>query len=211
MQAEKHQSWGFVIYRTTYESQADWEECLRRVQSEIADHLAELGASILLNSHVLTILDDREKFNNVDTAAIRQHFKQWVAEAVSREQPDAIVPRPIDLRTYAPRYYYCIQIDAAALESVVNAHPREITVMTNDTTHTGWVKLIDREFQPRADDPRWRHRPPWSPEEAIEGITDPDVGWCKVNYIDLVPCYAQCTDPIGWPCFYKRPPRLANV
>jgi hypothetical protein len=178
------------------------------VQFEIADHLAQSGASILLNSHVLTILDDRESFNNADTTAIRQYFQQWVAEAVSREQPDAIATRPVDLRTFAPRYYYCIQIDAAALESVVNARRKELT---NDTTHTGWVKLIDREWRPRADDPRWQNRPPPSQEEAIEGTTDPDVGWCKINYIDLVPCYAQCTDHNGWPGFYRRPPMLANV
>jgi hypothetical protein len=83
--------------------------------------------------------------------------------------------------------------------------------MTNDTTHTGWVKLIDRERRPRADDPKWRRRPPPPPEEVIVGITDSDVGWCKINYIDLIPCYAQYTDHSGWLGFYRRPPMLANV
>lgn len=178
------------------------------MQFEIADHLVQSRAGILIKSHVLTILDDRESFNNADTKDIRQHFQQWAAEAVSREQPDAIVTRPVDLRTFAPRYYYCIQIDAAALESVLNARLKE---MTNDITHTGWVKLIDSGWRPRADDQRRRNRPPPSQEEAIEGITDSDVGWCKINYIDLVPCYAQCTDHNGWPGFYGRSPMLANV
>ena len=32
LQEDGHQSWGFVIYRTTYGDEADWEEFLRRLR-----------------------------------------------------------------------------------------------------------------------------------------------------------------------------------
>ena len=86
IQADGHQTWGSVIYRTTYDSDAEWTEFLRRLRFQMDQTMEFWNGKDILELFTWTIFDDRSFFDGVDTATVRQHFKQWAETAFRSEQ-----------------------------------------------------------------------------------------------------------------------------
>ncbi|KAF2724855.1 hypothetical protein K431DRAFT_309966, partial [Polychaeton citri CBS 116435] len=168
LQADAHQTWGYVIYRTTYESEADWTEFLRRLHLWTEDNMDYYNGRDILDIMTWTIFDDRSLFDGADTASIRRHFSQWAESTVQKEQ------QPPARMGLSPRYRYCVQVNMDALQSAVNAPPP----LEFDPNNQGWVKLIEKEWLPTAENPIYAGRRTDSTVyESIEGVTDSDVGW----------------------------------
>ena len=108
----------------------------------------------------------------------------------------------------SPRYRFFVQVDAAALSSVLHDAP---AAPEPDATKKGWVKLINKDWIPRSENPRLRHRPDPNVYEPIEGGTECDVGWMKCPYQSVMTeHYVNTVDLHGWGLNYRRPPVVAG-
>ena len=176
LQQDHHQSWGFVIYRTTYNSDTDWAEFLRRLRFHMERVFDFYNGRDILEKFVLTVLEDQSAFDRASTDTIRRHFQQWSLTAYPTEQQHqkgARIGR-------SPRYHYAVQVDLEALNSVVRDAPAPPAI---DTTTKGWVKLIDKSWYLGRGEGIHTHML----HEPIEGITQEDVGWMRVRYQDIMP------------------------
>lgn len=172
LEEDGHRKWGFVIYRCTYENNSDWEEFMARLRYRIRNTLEFYNGLDMMDSLLLTVFDDKSLFDDASTMSVREHFKQWTATAPAIEQGEGVAA------SVAQRYRFCIQVDEAALESVVRDAP--------DASTDGFVNLIWKDWAPRAPDPREPE------EEEIEGCTQHDVGWMMVAYQDAVVDMYDC-------------------
>jgi hypothetical protein len=103
--------WGFVIYRCTYESDADWDAFLKHMRFEMEQKLSDYNGLDMLDSHRSTVFEDAALFDKASIATIRQHFREWCSTAPQEEQGTGSM--------ISARYTYCIAVDKECLDSVV--------------------------------------------------------------------------------------------
>jgi len=176
-----HRTWGFVIYRCTYESDSDWARFMEALRSELHLSLEHYKGLDLLESFKLTVFEDKDTLDDASTFSVREHFKEWVKTAPYQEQGKG--------PGLSQRYRYCIQVDDEAL----------MTVLSDE--YDGWVNLIKLDWERDESDPGIR--------DPVEDLTVGDVGWMMVdvrffmvsNYYYLRPSYA-------WEYEYIRPPQV---
>jgi len=207
LQDDGHRTWGFVIYRTTYDSDADWVGFLRRLRFQMEDTFDSFNGRDILGKFTLTVLDDRSVFDGAGTDTIRRHFQQWSLTAYRTEQQleeggeSGSSAGRVGIGR-SPRYRFAVQMDAEALHSVVHDAPVPLEL---DTTKNGWVKLIDKSWY------LGRGEGNSSPLEPIEGVTGEDVGWMKVPYQSVMTeYYTRCRSINNWNLSYRRPPKVAG-
>ena len=192
LREDGHRVWGFVIYRSTYQSNADWDEFMRRLLADITE---SLGDADLLDNLALTVFDDPKKFDGATTAVVRDHFKQWAATAEQEEQGPEFDPEQIKIPG-SQRYRYCIQITQEMLESVLADGNEKMPV----------VRIIRgdwKEYSPYEDGFRFEDE-----GEAIEGCTLEDVGWINVPFEDVM-LVTWCYLRDYWYIEYRRPPAIS--
>lgn len=198
LQEDGHNTWGFVIYRCTYDSDDEWNEFMDRLRYRIRQTLEFYNGLDLMESLGLNVIEDREKLDDVEASVLPEHFKTWAESAPQREQGSA---QASETQVWgSQRYLYCMLVDAEALESVVHwveAPP------ASDTRIEGFVKIVSRYWEPYGA----RDRDP--PHEPIEGCTEDDVGWMMVDYSDVVVFYRLLYHRNSWYIVYKRPPNVA--
>jgi len=197
LQEDSHRTWGFVIYRTTYSSDEDWAEFLKRLRFRMEETFDFYNGRDILDLFTLTVIEDREHLDGAGTAAIREHFRQWRTTAPQSEQQQGDASGEIGPGE-SPRYRYAIQVDAASLRSVVYDAPAP---PEPDPTKMGWVKLIDASWQPT---PSEHVRGSFEP---LEGVIQKNVGWMKVPYQNVMSeYYLSCRGLNWWVSSYRRPP-----
>src|SRR5436305_4047404 len=113
LQEDGHRTWGFVIYRCTYDSDDDWNKFMEHLRHHIRQALEVYNGLDMMDSLSLTVIEDRSILDDASTSFVREHFKQWAATAPEQEQGEGIGPG------LSQRYRYCIQVDDAALESII--------------------------------------------------------------------------------------------
>jgi hypothetical protein len=201
-----HQTWGFVIYRSTYNSDADWAAFLQRLRVEMEDTFDFYNGRDILEKFSLTVFEDRSLFDGASTNAIRQHFLQWSATAYRTEQqPDQGSLTPIRVSIgRSPRYRYAIQVDAESLHSIVHESPPPvISAMAKD-----WVKLIDKSWYLGRSEESSNMLYPLEP---VEGVTEPDVGWMRVKPLEaMTSMYVSFRYSGTWGDWYRRPPKIVK-
>ncbi|RMZ89596.1 hypothetical protein DV736_g3180, partial [Chaetothyriales sp. CBS 134916] len=144
LQEDNHRTWGFVIYRTTYDNDEDWVEFLKRLRIRMEEEFDRFHGRDILELFTLTVIEDREHIDGASTAAIQEHFRQWRMTAPQSEQQQDNTASEVG-PGLSPRYRYAIEVDTAALHSVVYDAPAPPDL---DTTKLGWVKLIDVSWEP---------------------------------------------------------------
>jgi hypothetical protein len=209
LQEDHRQTWGFVVYRSTYDSDDDWATFLQRLRSEMEKTMDFYGGRDILEKFVLTVFDDRSLFDGASTDSIRRHFQQWSVKAYLTEQASAELdasghPRNVHIGR-SPRYHYAMQVDAEALYSVVHdAGP----LPERFGIEWPWVRLIDKSWYLGRS--VWRASSNF-PLEPIEGVTEPEVGWMKIRLICVIGLYTDLRSPNSWSTNYARPPRVSGV
>ncbi|CDM34854.1 unnamed protein product [Penicillium roqueforti FM164] len=58
LRKDGHRAWGFAIYRSTYQSDADWKEFMRRLLADTTESLEDMAGPDLLDNLALTVFDD---------------------------------------------------------------------------------------------------------------------------------------------------------
>ncbi|KAK5127754.1 hypothetical protein LTR08_004214 [Meristemomyces frigidus] len=188
-----------------------------------------LNGRDILEQFSLTVFEDRSLFDGAGTAVIREHFRHWAANAFRSEHsgtgedvprsPPAFLPSGHVPSSYAaakggaaegtsPRYRFCVQVDTAALQSILYDAPAPPGI---DVTKKGWVKLIEGDWTPCSENPRLRNRADPNVYDAIEGLTEDDVGWMKIPYQSIMTDdYLDFVDRNHWTVSYVRPPTVAG-
>lgn len=207
-QAEEHENWGYVIYRTTYDDEFAWTEFMHRLRFWTADSMEFYNGQDVLDKMTWTIFDDKERFDGADAATIRHHFRNWAETAVQHEQRPSghAESGPVSMG-HAPRYRYCVQVDAEALRSAVHDAPPPPRFGTD---RPGWVKVIDKNWLPRSENPIFagREEDP-NVYEEIDGMTEHNVGWVKCPLSSVMTeYYMMFQDPNGYTISYRRPPAV---
>ncbi|KAL9618372.1 MAG: hypothetical protein Q9160_006880 [Pyrenula sp. 1 TL-2023] len=229
LRTDGHRIWGFVVYRCTYNSDPAWESCIQRINTSVQKSMDLYNGRDLLQEGCfkLTVIDDASMLDGASTHAIRQHFKEWCARMVHEEQgsQEEIQSRkheaPPGVYELPVRYRFCIAIDEASMRSVISEEGER------------WVKLIKGDWKPwevtRQKQQHLETGPDGIAESlgehpdlvaeieaegeeefpAIEGCTDEDVGWMRVQLVGLMPSsYANLRDPDHWDIVYIRPPDM---
>ncbi|KAI1114377.1 hypothetical protein F5Y14DRAFT_175525 [Nemania sp. NC0429] len=230
LRADGHRTWGFVVYRCTYSSDPVWESCLQRINASVQKAMDLYNGRDLLQEGCfkLTVITDAAMFDGANTQAVRQHFRGWRARMLHEEQgsQEDIQSRRQEASPQdwglPVRYGFCIQIDEASMRSI-----------TSDEGER-WVNLIKGDWEPRDAAIRQHKADPGKAMEslgehednegksfdvendeefpAIEGCTEEDVGWMKVQLVGFMPdFYANLRDPNLWHVQYIRPPDIATA
>ncbi|PMD14972.1 hypothetical protein NA56DRAFT_650547 [Hyaloscypha hepaticicola] len=204
----KHDKWGWVIYRTTYDDDEGWARFKQIItQGSLAD-IAESDAPEIADSLEWTFVEDCDTLDGASKDHLRSRFKQWAPEALKIEQP-----RVDDHRfgTFGiPRYTYFVDVDEEALKSVVYDAPQPPEV---DLEGVGYVNFVDADWKPMTqiiselvstdDGEEEVHEP-------IEGCTEENVGWMKIpaRFVRSHFYQAMMGYPDIWYVFYQRPPEV---
>lgn len=193
-------TWGFVIYRCTYQNDSDWEKFMARFLGSVPEFLEYYNGLDLLDKFSPTVLED-PSFEGATVAVLRDHFNQWVTTALKEEQG-------VDNgdRGQSSRYRLFVMVDQEALESVVSA--------PDDDEEAGFVRLVNGEWEPEelSEDELEENNGSLPEEEPLEGCTQHDVGWMKVLYRDVeAQGFVNLSDPFGWENYYSRPPEIQSI
>jgi hypothetical protein len=81
LKQDGHQSWGFVIYRCTYQSDERWNQFIEYLQEEARRTLGFYKGLEMMDSLKLTVFEDKSQFEGADESRIRNHFEEWAANA----------------------------------------------------------------------------------------------------------------------------------
>ncbi|KAJ5876172.1 uncharacterized protein N7529_001756 [Penicillium soppii] len=190
--------WGIVIYRTTYTSESDWEEFLRRFLGQVRETLEYYEGLDMWDSFRPTVMDDKSRFDGATPAQIRDAFKEWAMTACETEQG---VTYERAEWAYGARYRLCIIANEEAVQSVLEIPEKQL----NELNTTGFVVMINRRWVPELVE--------WEEDddgyEPLYGCTQQDVGWMKVHY-DRAQIVASTTMRNGsdWGLEYRRPPAI---
>ena len=203
-------TWGFPIYRCTYQNDTEWAEVLRRYRWHVSDALEDHNGLDMLDSFQMTVIEDRALFEDASTATIREHFQKWAIAAI---QEDGGSPGMIrNSSVQAARYRYCLFVDEESLQSVLQA---PINDCFNKDAYVnmlkGWWKpqSID-DYMPEdfedVDRPEDLLDDGYDP---VEGCTLRDVGWMKVALCDAgLEGFEQMGEDDEWERRYERPPDI---
>ncbi|KAF4216900.1 hypothetical protein CNMCM8980_007950 [Aspergillus fumigatiaffinis] len=198
LEKDGHRTWGFVMYRCTYKSDADWDEFMRRLRIHTEKSMESYNGLDMMDRLVLTVFDDRATFDCATTSFVREHFKKWAATAPQEEQGAG--------PGNAQRYRYCIQVTDECLNSIIRKAPPPDELTINKE---GFVNIIDASWEPYSQwdgDERIE-----DDEEPLEGCTLLDVGWMRVNYDRVMTgSYYYLRNSHAWDYEYRRPPQIVQ-
>lgn len=207
---DKHDKWGWVIYRTTYEDDEGWTRFKDFITRQSHADIADSDAPEIADSLEWTFIEDRATLNGASKDQLRSRFKEWASDALKTEQP-----RVEDHRFGAfgiPRYTYFIDVDEGSLKSVVYDTPQP---SERDLWGMGYVNFVDADWKPLSeltssvgdvgagDD---------DVHEPIEGCTEENVGWMKIDSHMVGAGFYQAMMgyPDVWYAMYQRPPEVQN-
>lgn len=185
----KHDKWGWVIYRTSFDDDAAWERFKKIIDEQSRKQISESDTPELADSLEWTFVDD-PSLDGAPKELLRQHFKAWGDEAVTSENPRAV-------RNWrSSRYSYFIQADQASIHSVVESDP-------NDLLDEGWVNFINADWELNPEEAEQRE----GGYEAVEGCYAEDVGWMMITTSTVGPCFYEVIGnmPENWYLWYRRP------
>jgi hypothetical protein len=208
---QKHDKWGWVIYRCTYDDDEGWTRFKQFINQQSRANIAESDTPELADSLEWTFVEDRATLDRASIDQLRSRFKQWAPGALITEQP-----RVKDHRygTYGnPRYTFFVHVDEDALKSVVYEAPQPPEL---DLDGVGYVNFVNAGWRPLSElttivgdisgvggD---------EVHESIDGCTEENVGWMMIASHMVGAHYyeAMMGNPDSWYLFYKRPPEISN-
>ena len=204
-----HETWGWHIYRGTYNSDNDWSDFMTQLKATSQSALDRHGATdAQAKKQIWTVVEDRERLENATKSDVRRMFKDWVnSPEAAAEQPNAITPPSV---VRLSRYLYCMHVDEESLRSVLDdSDDWHVNIVERD-----WVleeEQGEEEENEEGEDPDAEE---FDDEEAeilpeIEGCTEEDVGWTKASQGILVGRYVELCDHNFWYDYSTRPPQIA--
>lgn len=188
-----YKTWGFVIYRCTYDDDAAWSDLVAELQAAVAYSLEDAGRVDLGKFHELTIIEDKHTLNNASPYEVRRQFRKWCDQHEDKDKADVNSARAC-FASLPPRFQFCLAADKRAL------HSKSIK-----------LKFIWLNFVSREDD-----TPEWDEDMRRECLAEEfgdsgelNVGWKVLNPYEYVGQYEECCsaddDENDWLVGYIRP------
>ena len=218
-----HTKWGFVIYRCTYDDDAAWERFLQILRQRVHKGLARYDGLDLIHSLDLKVHEDKANLSGASKDEVRARFLTWLSsdEAKTKQYQHSRKLQQLSSTGVSTmlgldsRYRYCLHVDAAALESVVNLAPKP---PEPDLHGIGYVNLIDAMWE-KPDPATYGYKgndfnsegydPTDEGEPEIDGCKMEDVGWMKVGVGGLLPAaYSLLQESGAYYAAYTRPPKV---
>jgi hypothetical protein len=206
------QKWGFVIYRCTYDDDSAWEHFMHRLNARKDAVLKDVYDDEHLAHHLDWNVQQDPSLGHATKNHVRARFRTWVATDARAEMPTSsdYQDKLEGLLHENPRYKYCIHVDAASLQSVLDgpsaAEPdlRGISYVNLIRADEAWEAWEKESTQARATSAEEDSQDEGEPE--TEGRTSRDVGWMKVSLDGLVPdVYETLVNDRMWDTSYVRP------
>lgn len=204
--------WGFVIYRCT--SRADdiaWQSFMSVLRQRAHIYLEQQNGLDLKESLQWTVLEDHQGLAGASISHVKVKFREWLATEGKSEQDQAAAEaeqaRPLaaangllearNLAQFPTRYFYCIHVDDASLDSVVN---RATHLPTPDLETVGYVNIVDGGPDPPED-------PDDPPNDEEEG----DQSWMRISADGLIPSvYSRLQSSGAWYALWVMPPGISK-
>ncbi|CAG8044428.1 unnamed protein product [Penicillium salamii] len=196
-----YQKWGWVIYRSTYQNDEDWN-CFKGVIMEAMRKSIEYHKTPDLDHSLdqslsLTFLEDRPSFENASKDQLRAHFQGWAQRAYYAENPRPFEAFNPNLAT-APRY-----------------RPRLKGLQSYGYVNfvDGWWKSL-REHYATSQDPDLKEEIDEQlahDYQSIEGCVEENTGWTMLHRLDMSVDFYHYTSGFVedvWPLYYQRPPGI---
>jgi hypothetical protein len=218
--SSKHDKWGFVVCRCTYQDDYAWERFKQIFRERTQQALQNSDTPEVVDSHEWTFVDDRAALDGASRPQLRECFNNWAAHAIATEQPraKAEIERDPTPTFGIPRYNYFIQVDDEVLQSVI-ADP-ELGPFGE-----GVVNFVDSQWKPLGErtDPYGveghddcEDYEDYEDEDEvlgpIDGCTEGNVGWMKLQASTSIGAefYLTVYDYRAgdWYVAYQRPPEL---
>lgn len=188
-----YDTWGFVIYRTDYDSDELWSRCKHIITTNAKEQIEDSDAPEVVQSLTWTFFDDRVAFQGASKAELRMHFNQWALDNWQLEQPRGEIME-------TPRYQYFVEVDRDVLDSMPE------TLDKRALMDISYVNFVDAQWRPLAE--RSPNEPP-EHHEPIEGVTDEDVGWMRIHaYLVGSEAFELFDEQAVWYSQYQRPPEI---
>ncbi|KAJ5356206.1 hypothetical protein N7517_010815 [Penicillium concentricum] len=134
---------------------------MARFLEPVTERLESDSGLDMLEGFTPTIFED-PSFDGMTTAILRAHFKKWATTAPLQEQG-------VDTCGESGRHLFFVMVDQEALESVLNSDP-------DDIGNTGFVRLVDGEWEPDVDEDSNESVDLDEELESLEGCMQDDVG-----------------------------------
>lgn len=215
LQADGHFIWGFVVYRCTYGNDEEWQFCMRCLHEHARKSMKYYNGLDLLDEKYfkLTVIEDKRRFDGADYSVVRQHFHEWRAEALNREQgsDEEIESRrqePVpSYGSLAVRDRFCMFIDASSLQSIVNEGYESCLNGKGPWVNLTHDDYLSESLSDSEEDLEFTDGDGEGGYPSIDGNTQQDIGWMMVcpQYL-LTIHYSWCWDPNYWANMYTRPP-----
>jgi hypothetical protein len=200
--------WGFVIFRGTYDNDAEWNTFIALLEQSVVRGLQFAKLEDKLRPDLeWTIIEDRASLEGASKDTVRARFLVWVADrSVERDGVQADAPWLTD---YVPRYRYCIYVDDACFSSI---GARRAGRTTKWRLNGGKLAIINSLYQPcddDADDETDEDEEGSDESEdddeyvSVEGNTDYDVGWTYIHAVELGSIYSSMCYPDAWDSVYR--------
>lgn len=115
-------TWGFIVYRTAYKSDADWLNFIVRWNATLEHEFESHNGLDVLERMNQTVMQDRERFDGATTHEVREHFRAWIAENEPAQTEDRLCRSdPYNYwSTYPSRYSFIVSVDEESLESIIH-------------------------------------------------------------------------------------------
>ncbi|KAF2223298.1 hypothetical protein BDZ85DRAFT_261337 [Elsinoe ampelina] len=190
LRKDKHDCWGWIVYRTCYQDDHEWQHLKCYLQDNSERALARSDVPALKKSLRWTFIEDQAQFENASLDSLRSYFRERTKATYKREQPRA------HGFVEAPRYMYFLKV------------VKHTTDNPDLTTAYGLshIKLVKADAEPLVI--HETHDDDEAAYEAIDGCSDFDVGWMKIALNLTGPnCYESLYGSNeAWYAYYQRPP-----
>ncbi|KAH7303664.1 hypothetical protein B0I35DRAFT_446379 [Stachybotrys elegans] len=201
MQATGHHKWGFVIFRTTYSNQKNWEMFMSRLREGVSSALDIYGCTAELEPFLQwTIIENAESLDSATKGHVRDIFRNWVLERSVQRDGSGVDCDPRLLMSRVPRYRLCLMVDDACLESLVDETLSRAVVINGEVPDHVAARIDEHEDEPDSEDTL-------DESELVPGSEDTQF-WMFMHIDYLVSLYQEASWRSEWEQMYRQPPSL---
>ncbi|KAK2791559.1 hypothetical protein FQN52_004748 [Onygenales sp. PD_12] len=232
---QKHKTWGFVVYRCSYDDEEAWQQMLELIGGHVESYLEGEGMEDLWLSHELVIREDRGRFDGASPAMIRADFERWVdgemeklpksleEAAERREQEEDEEDEEIEEDEDADGGDDSSNKSYEELKTQIASATRynfcvfvdDICLESQEHMTEPVIKILKREWEPSTPEPveeeeegkeRSQLQLHLDWEDGKTENEKEDVGWMYIPVLSTVGHYDILHDPAKWKENYYRPP-----